>query len=124
VLLSSHNLNEISQTCDRLLIIHEGKMVAQETEEELAARLGAGAVEIEVVGKAAQAVQALRSVEGVKAVKVLEEAESSKVQVEAAASLRPELVKALVKADVGVMAVGGASGGLEQIFLKLTDKRN
>src|SRR3954447_23740232 len=40
ILLSSHNLNEISQTCDRLLIINQGKLVAQETEEELAARLG------------------------------------------------------------------------------------
>jgi gliding motility-associated transport system ATP-binding protein len=124
VLLSSHNLNEISQTCDRLLIIHEGKMVAQETEEELAARLGGGAVEIEVVGKAARALQALKGVEGVKGVQVLDEADNSRVQVEAAPSLRPALVKALVQADVGVLAVGGASGGLEQIFLKLTDKRN
>jgi ABC-2 type transport system ATP-binding protein len=124
VLLSSHNLGEISQTCDRLLIIHEGKMVAQETEEELAARLGGSAIEIEVVGKAGPAMQALQGVGGVKNVKVLEEAESSRLQLEAAASLRPELVKALVKAEVGVLAVGSASGGLEQIFLKLTDKRN
>jgi len=106
------------------LIIHEGKMVAQETEEELAARLGGSAIEIEVVGKAATAMQALQGVGGVKNVKVLEEAANSRLQLEAASSLRPELVKALVKADVGVLAVGSASGGLEQIFLKLTDKRN
>jgi gliding motility-associated transport system ATP-binding protein len=120
VLLSSHNLGEISQTCDRLLIIHEGRMVAQETEAQLAAKLGSGAVEVEVVGKAARAVQALKAVEGVKSVSVVEDADNARLQVEAASSLRPELVKALVKADVGVLSMAEAKGGLEQIFLKLT----
>jgi ABC-2 type transport system ATP-binding protein len=124
VLLSSHNLNEISQTCDRLLIIHEGQMVAQETEQELEARLGSGAVEIGVVGKAARALQALKSVDGVKGVSVIEDADDARLKVEAPPSLRPALVKALVQADVGVLSVGTASAGLEQIFLKLTDKRN
>jgi ABC-2 type transport system ATP-binding protein len=124
VLLSSHNLNEISQTCDRLLIINEGSLVAQETEQELEARLGSGAVEIEVTGSAPRAVQALKAVDGVKSVAVLGEADDSRLRVEAAPSLRPALVKALVQADVGVLAVGVPKGGLEQIFLKLTDKRN
>jgi ABC-2 type transport system ATP-binding protein len=124
VLLSSHNLNEISQTCDRLLIIHEGQMVAQETEQELEARLGAGAIEIGVVGKAGRALQALKTVDGVKGVSVIEDADDARLNVEAPPSLRPALVKALVQADVGVLSVGTASAGLEQIFLKLTDKRN
>src|SRR6476469_10168301 len=40
ILLSSHNLPEISQTCDRLLVIQNGEIVAQDTEQELAKRLG------------------------------------------------------------------------------------
>ena len=122
VLLSSHNLSEISQTCDRLLIIHEGKIVAQETEAQLAEKLGGGEiVEIEVVGKAARAVPALKSVEGVRSVTVIEDGDNARLRVEAAPALRPSLVKALVGSDVGVLGVGAsAAGGLEQIFLKLT----
>ena len=40
VLVSSHILPEISQTCDRLLVINGGQLVAQGTEEELARTLG------------------------------------------------------------------------------------
>lgn len=42
VIVSSHILSEISQTCDRILVINEGKLVAQGTEEELATRAGGG----------------------------------------------------------------------------------
>ncbi len=52
ILLSSHILSEISQTCDRLLVIQSGEIVAQGTEQELAARMGAGGtVEVEVAGR-------------------------------------------------------------------------
>ena len=126
VLLSSHNLSEISQTCDRLLVIHEGKLVAQETEQQLGDRLGSGggAIEIEVVGKAARALaalQALRGEGGVRGVTVLEDTDNAKLRIDAASELRPQLIKALVAADVGVLAMGAAAGGLEQIFLKLTN---
>ena len=42
VIVSSHILSEISQTCDRILVINDGKLVAQGTEEELASRAGGG----------------------------------------------------------------------------------
>lgn len=40
VLLSSHNLNEVSQTCDQILLIDEGKLIAQGTPDDLVKRLG------------------------------------------------------------------------------------
>jgi ABC-2 type transport system ATP-binding protein len=118
VLLSSHNLPEISQTCDRLLVIQEGAIVAQGTEQELADRLGGGAaIEIEVVGAGGKAAEVLRAVDGVRGAT----ASGSVLRVDAASELRPKLVKALVGADIGVLRVGeSASGGLESIFLKLT----
>lgn len=41
VIISSHILSEISQTCDRILVYHQGRLVAQGTENELAHRSGA-----------------------------------------------------------------------------------
>ena len=55
VLVSSHILPEISETCDRLLIVHNGQLVAQGTEEELARKLGGGSIEVEVRGDKARA---------------------------------------------------------------------
>lgn len=40
VLLSSHNLNEVSETCDQVLVIDDGRLEAQGAPQELAARLG------------------------------------------------------------------------------------
>jgi ABC-2 type transport system ATP-binding protein len=123
ILLSSHNLPEISQTCDRLLVIQEGTIVAQGTEAELDRRLGgAGGVEVDVVGGAARAVELLRAIAGVGDVVVIGEAGGvGRLRVEARPDLRPELVRALVRGDVGVLRVDeSGTGGLESIFLKLT----
>jgi ABC-2 type transport system ATP-binding protein len=123
ILLSSHNLPEISQTCDRLLVIQEGAIVAQGTEQELASHLGGGgAVEIDVQGGGHKAADALAALDGVVGVKVIEERGGvAKLRVDALPTLRPTLVKALVAADFGVLRVDEAhSGGLESIFLKLT----
>src|SRR5712692_3042713 len=66
ILLSSHILSEISQTCDRLLVIQAGEIVAQGSEQELASRMGgAGAVELEVRGLAARALEVVKAVAGV-----------------------------------------------------------
>src|SRR3954470_7733252 len=66
ILLSSHILSEISQTCDRLLVIQNGEIVAQGSEQELATKLGGGGtIEIEVVGPSARAIEVARTVTGI-----------------------------------------------------------
>jgi ABC-2 type transport system ATP-binding protein len=42
VLLSSHILSEVSQICGRVLIVHEGRLVAAGAPEDLARRYGTG----------------------------------------------------------------------------------
>jgi ABC-2 type transport system ATP-binding protein len=42
VLLSSHNLHEVHETCDRLMVIEEGRLVFSGTEQEAASRASAG----------------------------------------------------------------------------------
>ena len=55
ILLSSHNLGEISQTCDRLLVIHKGELIADGTEHSISRRTGldgdSGVLDIEVEGQ-------------------------------------------------------------------------
>jgi ABC-2 type transport system ATP-binding protein len=127
ILLSSHILPEIEQTCDRLLIIQKGEIIAQGTEAELASK-SAGAttrILVEVAGPAAAALAALQKVRGVARASVQsEEPGGAKISVDAALEVRPELVRALVGAGVDVLGVERAQGQLESIFLQLTNRRS
>jgi ABC-2 type transport system ATP-binding protein len=125
ILLSSHILSEISQTCDRLLVIQSGEIVAQGTEQELAARMGAGGtVEIEVAGAARRAVELMGAVAGVGRATVLGEANGvATVSVLAAAELRPKIARALVQGGLDLLRIDRGAAGLESIFLQLTKTR-
>lgn len=122
ILISSHMLSEISQTCDRLLIIQAGEIVAQGTERELASRLGgAGHIELEIHGPGERAVEVLRAVPGVERVSLHSQADGvAVIRVEAPLERRPDLVRALVQSNIDLLRLERISEKLESIFLKLT----
>jgi ABC-2 type transport system ATP-binding protein len=122
VLLSSHILSEISQVCDRLLVIHEGQIVAQGSESELAQKLGGVAmVEIDVQGGAEPALAAARAVAGVSRAELKhQEGGIARLTIEGAPSLRPQIVRALVTAGCDILRVDLGGVQLESTFLKLT----
>jgi ABC-2 type transport system ATP-binding protein len=124
VLLSSHILSEISQTCDRLLVIDEGKLVAQGTESELSKGSGA-AIDIEVASGSDKAKSAIAAVDGVKSVEVVRsDAQGAQLRVHAAPELRPAIVRALVQAGVDVLRVDRGASQLESVFMQLTHTRS
>jgi ABC-2 type transport system ATP-binding protein len=122
VLVSSHILTEISQVCDRYLVIQNGEIIAQGNEEHLARQLGGeGVVEVEVTGDAQAAVDAVKKVPGVKDVTLTRrEGDLATLRVEGEGELRPAIVNALVAAKAGVLRIDKAASRLENIFLKLT----
>ena len=126
ILLSSHNLPEVSQTCDRLLVIHEGRIVAQGDEAELVSLAGGGSDRIDIDVAGGHDERARAAVAGmVSAVEVLgAEADGAvRLRLTAPASLRPQLVRALSAADVDVLRVDRGALHLESIFLDLTRPR-
>jgi ABC-2 type transport system ATP-binding protein len=125
VLLSSHILSEISQTCDRLLVIQRGEIVAQGSEQDLAAKLGGGGtIEVEVVATAARAIEVARTVTGIGECAVLHETGGTAVvSLQGSPDLRPKVVRALVQNGIDVMRVDRGAARLESIFLKLTQDR-
>ncbi|MDP1826766.1 MAG: ABC transporter ATP-binding protein [Archangium sp.] len=122
VLVSSHILGEISQICDRYLVIQQGEIIARGTESDLGKLLGgAGAVELEVQGAPQAAIDTLKAVKGVVDVTLMKlDGDNASLRVEGEGELRPELVKALVASGVNVLRVDKAAARLENIFLKLT----
>ena len=126
VLLSSHILSEISQTCDRLLVIQSGEIVAQGSEQELAARMGAGGtVEIEVFGPARRVLDAVATVPGVGAASVLRDVDGVVVvRLQATPDLRPKIARAVIQNGLDLLRIDRGAAQLESIFLQLTRKRS
>ena len=76
ILLSTHILPEVEMTCDRVIIIHHGRILASDTPENLMRTLNAGGlIQVEVRGPGSEVQAKLRAVEGVESIaaKVLED---------------------------------------------------
>lgn len=142
ILISSHILPEISRTCDRLLILNDGEIVASGTEEELGEKLFASrrlavTVRLEAAkagdGDRAAAVEAARAaisrVPGVTGVEIPDsrgsvdrDADAVSFQVEGDTDLRAEVCRALVESGHDVTTLNRAERGLERVFVGLVGK--
>jgi len=125
VLLSSHILSEISQTCDRLLVIQRGEIVAQGSEQDLATRLGGGGtIEVEVAAPSTRAIEVARTVTGIGECSVLLETGGvATLSLQGAPELRPKVVRALVQNGIDVLRIDRGAARLESIFLRLTQEK-
>jgi ABC-2 type transport system ATP-binding protein len=120
LLISSHFLAEISQTCDRLLVIRSGEIVAKGSEETLAATLGTPEIELDVRASADRALGAVRGVAGVLDVRVeREEHGEVSLRVSAKEDLRPALVRAVVSHGLDVLRLDRNASRLESIFIQI-----
>jgi ABC-2 type transport system ATP-binding protein len=122
VLLSSHILPEIRETCHRLMVLYDGRIVAQGTEAELALRLSAQPeLEVTVAGAGAAAAGAVRPLAGVSGVEVVREGGGEAVvRIRCSTDVRAAAARALVGAGLGLLRLDRRRDELEEIFFELT----
>ena len=125
VILSSHILPEVSATCQRVLIINHGRLVADDTPDSLAERLAsAHGQEIEMLlrGERSEIEARLQAVAGVETVAVSEAGDGlwRAVVTGASTGMREDLTRAAVEAGFGVREVHARRLTLEDVFLSLT----
>ena len=124
IILSTHILPEVEMTCGRVVIISKGRVVAEDTPQNLTRRLkGSGALRIEVRGDQGPAFDALRAVPGVVAIRPRpdgSEATVFEVDAEPGRDVRAELAAAVVSRGLGLLGLHQAGMSLEDIFLELT----
>jgi ABC-2 type transport system ATP-binding protein len=120
VILSSHILPEVTATCQRIIVISRGKIVAQDTLDELQARLKKGLIySLTVKNPSTDGVAALRAIPGIGSVTVA----GPKLVVEiaqGAGEVRDRVVAAAVERGMGVLEFSAEKVSLEEIFLQLT----
>lgn len=120
VLLSTHLLNEAQNLCDRVLIINKGKIVAEDTTENLQARLlGAERVVVRVRGEGDELADSIKSVKGVRKVETLEDG-GVEFEFASGKDLRPEVAKQVIKDGYDLLELRPLGMSLEEIFLELT----
>ena len=129
VIISSHILSEISELCDHVLILSEGKLVADSSMAELMATVSPETVlRLTVKGDEAGVRGVLTSIEGVSGVTVLPSAEtegtvSLKVTTPADKDLRDDIFFAMAERRYAVLSMERSEQSLEEIFLSLTARK-
>lgn len=122
ILLSSHILSEIEQTCDRILMLHEGQIAAQGSEAELANQFGAGVtVEVSVRGEAPAIETLLRAVEGVADLRhVGDDGGVHRFRFTSDTDPREAVAAKVVQGGLGLRSLERVSTGLERMFVSLS----
>jgi ABC-2 type transport system ATP-binding protein len=124
VILSTHILPEVSQTCHRVVIINKGRVVAVDTPENLTARLrGSETMFVQVDAAGADVRTALQAVPGVTQVAASETrgtVTSFEINSETGRDVRRELASTIVRQGWGLLELRPLRMSLEEIFLHLT----
>lgn len=125
VMVSSHILSEISQTCDRLLVLRDGRLVAVGTEQELASAAGSTKLRLTVRGDSAAFIAWLRANPLVKGAELtLATAPFAAAVVDLLGGTqddtRERLIAEIAVAGYGIRLVEAPEAELEEIFLDLT----
>ena len=130
ILLSTHILPEASLTCDRVLIIDRGKILAEDTTEKLTGRLkGSDMIRVLLRGGPEDIFQRIKALPGVLQVSELKGERGKKheprmfdISYELGKDRRGELARALVETGAELLELRPQAMSLEEIFIKITSK--
>ena len=124
VVLSTHILPEVAQTCHRVVIINKGRVVAVDTPENLTGRLkGAETMYVQVDALGEDAATALAAVPGVTRVVAADgrgAAGGFEVESTRGTDVRRELARTIVARGWGLLELRPMRMSLEEIFLQVT----
>ena len=117
VILSSHILSEITRTCDRILVIDQGKLVAEGTEQQLRGKAhDEFDVRVQVVGEIKSLTKLLSSLPGITTLRTLD---ASTLALSCTEELRPAIARLAVENEMQLLTLDRREAELETLFLKL-----
>ena len=124
IVLSTHILPEVAQTCQRVVIINKGRVVAVDTPDGLTARLkGAETMYVQVDPQGADAAAALHGIPGVTRVAVADQragVEGYEVESARGTDIRRDIARVVVTNGWGLLELRPMRMSLEEIFLQVT----
>src|SRR5204863_321878 len=126
VVLSTHILPEVEQTCHRVVIIDGGKIAAVGTPDSLRSQArGDEQVVVEVDGPQADVLSRLKATPAVADVRVVSSENGRsryEIEGETRVDIRRDVARAIVEGGWGLLELRATSMSLEDVFIKLTTK--
>ena len=129
IVLSTHILPEVAQTCQKVVIINKGKVVAVDTPDALTERLRGGqALFVIAQGPAPDIQRALQNISGVTRVLIADTRDTGttfEVDSDKGADIRADVASAIVRSGWNLLELRPSRASLEDVFLKLmTEERS
>ena len=128
IILSTHILPEVSQTCERVVIIHRGRVVAEGTPDDLTARLrSTETISLQIDTSGADPTSALMAIDGVTGVRLNSDLASvvgAEVETVQGRDLRRDLAHTVVTNGWRLLELRSIRMSLEDIFLHLTTEED
>ena len=123
IVLSTHILSEVAQTCSKVVIINKGKVVATDTPEALTERMqGAVTMSLHADGPVEDVQRALQGIAGVIRVSLAETRDDAgvfEIDLERGVDVRRELASTVVRGGWGLLEMRPIRMSLEDIYLSL-----
>jgi len=124
VLFSTHVLSEAEAVCDQVVIVDQGRVLAQGSPRELASRFDAHSLSVELYGDADGALRALAAVAGLQA-EIVARSPTVRLAVHGERTAEPEvraaIARSLAGADCLVVELAPRSFSLDDVFARVTD---
>jgi ABC-2 type transport system ATP-binding protein len=124
IVLSTHILPEVAQTCQRVVIINKGRVVAVDTPDNLTARLrGAETMYVHIDSEGVDAIRVLSAIPGVTRVSASDgkgPAGTYEVESTRGTDVRREIARTVVSRGWGLLELRPMRMSLEEIFLQVT----
>ena len=118
VFLSSHILSEVQAVCDRVGIIHKGKLVAEDSVAALGKKLDLKPmITVQVEKMTSEISSAVNSVKNTDSVNI----EGNTIQVVCDASTKAEVILAIAKAGANILNLQTEEPSLEEVFMRYTE---
>lgn len=127
VIFSSHVLSEVSATCDRIVVISNGRIVADARTEELSSSIsGDEKLSLDVEGSQNTVLSALKVIPGVLKIRKIRDIGDNAaryiVEYKKDADIRRSVFKAIAAADCVILNMQSGNETLEESFLKLVSE--
>lgn len=129
VIISSHILSEISQICNKVIIINKGKIVAVDTPEKLEEKVaGKNCIYVTVEDPENKMNQIKKQIKEIKKLELTKENEDGTkqyvIESDEDIDLRKRLFTELAKEDITIFEMKKADSTLEDAFMKLIEGGN
>ncbi|MBN1291985.1 MAG: ATP-binding cassette domain-containing protein [Candidatus Latescibacteria bacterium] len=126
VVLSTHILPEVDMTCERVIIINDGTVVAEDTTSNLRSRLPqTEQIYLEIRGNSSQLLSKLEAIQGINSVnedKCSDNIIIYEIKADNKTDVRPEIAKTVIGENLELLQLKDVSLTLEDIFINVTMK--